>query len=640
MEDSAQPVGIVPIPYGEQTTKVKRHLNLLFLVFAVVLGVSMFYFFYSNTTLFNGTVVKPSIFLESGLPQDYQWSVTYANINSTSKDNQISFAQGNGQYAYKINTLQNSSNGCTTTYTPRSENGSAPGGLTVKIIFYGSTNCTTILSESGISTGYPIKVMINGKATTLVAGSIKTIFVAPGNVQISANVSGLNCSASGTFNAGSNYSISNWSCNTVFYEAGLPKNVTWQETFFPDSGGYATKSAYSGSSISFSSSATTGDYYGATVYYNNKGCEGVLTPSNSQGAFPPGSTNLINFSGSLTCITTFVESGLPSDGYITTNSNGHTSTTYELEVNWGIIYDGQAQSVGYSPATFSTGQGNYSFSVQSVSVSLDGCTTTYTPSVNGGILQAGIQENITFFKSSSCQPVTRYDEQIGMTFTNDFTSLGYYVTATPQSDSNGYGPAYFLNGLTNNGYWYQIGLSYNWPYTSGEQGEYSQGFNANYEVFSPSGQTIDPSNGGSGILQFSGTVNSGDYILLSLGFNNGNVVMSAEDVNTSAYASATFSAYDADEFVGDSSNSMNSNGFFTGLMTEWYHVNEYYSEENLVKYTPSGSPDSPAWLWADEKTNVFFDSTNSYITPSPNYTFIYDNATCTYYSNGEFTTGS
>ncbi|MDG6981515.1 MAG: hypothetical protein JRN51_10450, partial [Nitrososphaerota archaeon] len=50
-----------------------------------------------------------------------------------------------------------------------------------------------------------------------------------------------------------------------------------------------------------------------------------------------------------------------------------------------------------------------------------------------------------------------YDEQIGATFTQDFSTLAFNVTAVGQVDSNGYGPGYLLNGLTAAGYWYQVG---------------------------------------------------------------------------------------------------------------------------------------------------------------------------------------
>jgi hypothetical protein len=84
-----------------------------------------------------------------------------------------------------------------------------------------------------------------------------------------------------------------------------------------------------------------------------------------------------------------------------------------------------------------------------------------------------------------------YNEQLGISFTQNFTSLAYTVTAVEQSGTDGYGPAYLLNGLSNTGYWYQVGLSYNWsPLSFG--GLPSVGFKFVYEVFEqPQGFWID-----------------------------------------------------------------------------------------------------------------------------------------------------
>src|ERR1017187_3147568 len=82
-----------------------------------------------------------------------------------------------------------------------------------------------------------------------------------------------------------------------------------------------------------------------------------------------------------------------------------------------------------------------------------------------------------------------YDEQLGVAFTQNFTSLKYNVTAVEQTDPTlGTGPAYLLNGLSNTGYWYQVGLSWNWsPGTNP-----GTGFGVNYEVFDSSGNSIFP----------------------------------------------------------------------------------------------------------------------------------------------------
>ncbi|TMI60608.1 hypothetical protein E6H12_09920 [Candidatus Bathyarchaeota archaeon] len=167
---------------------------------------------------------------------------------------------------------------------------------------------------------------------------------------------------------------------------------------------------------------------------------------------------------------------------------------------------------------------------------------------------------------SSSIPPANYDEQLGTTFTQNFASITYNVTAVAQSDTNGYGPAYLLNGLGSTGYWYQVGISYDWPFTAGG---YNPGFGMNYEVFDSQGASVFPSFGG-GLSSIQ--VNPGDIVLLNLYFSGRNVVMLARDWNTGSSASQTFSAARATSFVGLTSGFANQNGFFTGLMTEWYHV--------------------------------------------------------------------
>src|SRR6267143_247654 len=83
-----------------------------------------------------------------------------------------------------------------------------------------------------------------------------------------------------------------------------------------------------------------------------------------------------------------------------------------------------------------------------------------------------------------------YDQQVSMIFTQNFQALDYNVTAVAQTDSSGYGPAYLLNGLSDTGYWSQVGLAYNWPLASGSG--YDSGFHFIWEVFAPNGTTNNP----------------------------------------------------------------------------------------------------------------------------------------------------
>ena len=54
-----------------------------------------------------------------------------------------------------------------------------------------------------------------------------------------------------------------------------------------------------------------------------------------------------------------------------------------------------------------------------------------------------------------------YDEQSYISFGGNFTALEYNVTAIAQNSSGGYGLGYLLNGVSNTGYWYQVGLAWN-----------------------------------------------------------------------------------------------------------------------------------------------------------------------------------
>jgi List-Bact-rpt repeat protein len=194
-------------------------------------------------------------------------------------------------------------------------------------------------------------------------------------------------------------------------------------------------------------------------------------------------------------------------------------------------------------------------------------------------------------------PPPTYDEQLGASFTQDFAALAYNVTAVAQTDSEGYGPAYLLNGLTPAGFWYQVGISYHWPDSNGG---YDPTFGFSYEVYGPDGKTTYPSGGGAGLGNFSGVVHSGDSVLLSLTFTGSDVQMLAKDWSTGATASASYSNEGSSIFVGDAVSPDNVRGFFTGLMTEWYHVGPYYGNEEQVTYSNNDVALTSAWMWIDE----------------------------------------
>lgn len=94
--------------------------------------------------------------------------------------------------------------------------------------------------------------------------------------------------------------------------------------------------------------------------------------------------------------------------------------------------------------------------------------------------------------------------------------------------------------------------------------------------------------------------------------------MLAKDQTTGAQADESYSAEGATSFIGTPSETANSQGFFTGLMTEWYHSDPYYGNEQKVVYTVDNSAISSAWMWIYEfnsqnKSQVLFSD----YTPSP-----------------------
>jgi len=208
-------------------------------------------------------------------------------------------------------------------------------------------------------------------------------------------------------------------------------------------------------------------------------------------------------------------------------------------------------------------------------------------------------------------PSLAYDEHARATFTQDFSSLAFHVSAVAQTGPDGVGPAYLLNGLTNAGYWYQVGLSWKWPSTNSVP---LPGFDMNYEVFNQYGFSVFPANGGGGIAPIQ--VNAGDLVLLTLNFTGTDVLMQTTDWNTTSSTAEYYPSYGASRFVG-LPNAVASNGFFTGLMTEEYHSTPYEGNVQPVVYQENNFNRSSAWLWVDEFNANNFQPVFSDATTSP-----------------------
>lgn len=235
----------------------------------------------------------------------------------------------------------------------------------------------------------------------------------------------------------------------------------------------------------------------------------------------------------------------------------------------------------------------------------------------------------TFVPSAPNTSASPFDEQVGVTFTQNYSMLAFNVSAVAYTD-NGIGPGFLVNGLTDQGYWYQVGLSYNWPLMSGAV---NPGFNMNYEVFSPGPSSIYPADGGGGLQPFNGTVNTGDSVLLSLSFSQASVVMKAIDWQTRSVSQQSYPAYsDNKVFVGLASTPAQSDGFFSGLMTEQYHYTPFYGSGTPVTYTVSGPLLQSVWMWMDEWNTDTHSRVFAANTTSP---VLLDGASGTYFaSNG------
>ena len=201
--------------------------------------------------------------------------------------------------------------------------------------------------------------------------------------------------------------------------------------------------------------------------------------------------------------------------------------------------------------------------------------------------------------SGSSSSPTLYDEQLALSFTQVFHELSFNVTAVEQCGTDGIGIGYLLNGLSDAGYWYQVGLSFRWPLlTNSSVSPTRPGFDAIYEVFSSNGSSLHI--GGKGPILSAMSVNPSDSVLLRMSFSSSNVTMYVHDWNTDVSTQTSYNAFGASDFVPTGNYPTNNHGFFTGLMTEQYHNSPYYGDEKQATYSESGVGLSSAWMSIDE----------------------------------------
>lgn len=174
-------------------------------------------------------------------------------------------------------------------------------------------------------------------------------------------------------------------------------------------------------------------------------------------------------------------------------------------------------------------------------------------------------------------PPARFDQQAVLFEPTTVRSLSTNVTFSEISDGDGYGPAYLLNGLTNEGFWFQIGTAYNWSIQSGG---YTAGPGVIYAEFSPKSSPNSPAQ----IRFVPAQIGLGDKVHLSLGFSGGRVVLCATDAQRSYQFSKSFDAMGASVFLGTRGASPPA-AFFSGWMTEWRHGSEYMGPTAWADYS-------------------------------------------------------
>lgn len=217
-----------------------------------------------------------------------------------------------------------------------------------------------------------------------------------------------------------------------------------------------------------------------------------------------------------------------------------------------------------------------------------------------------------------------YLEDLMLSFREDAPNVRFNVTAVEQCGLNGSGPLYSVVGLTDTGYWYSVGLAWNWPSSFGPL-TVSDGPWALYAVYGASGLVFEVANRLS-------NVGDQDVVLLELSFSRDLVNMHVKDWNSSTADEETYSAFGAASFVGNL-NSPSSNGFFSGMATRQYYNGPHFGGHRMVTYKGSSARIS-SWMRIVEydypgKSANLFDSYGSYSYDDP---YIFQNLT----SNGAF----
>lgn len=221
---------------------------------------------------------------------------------------------------------------------------------------------------------------------------------------------------SGSAQAGSTVSVSfteSSACTSIFSEKGLPLGTSWNVAYADSTNSSTT------SSMTFIESAGNYSFSVAAIKTVSNTCTAVYVPSPSSGYLVAGYNESITFVfSSDKCVTSFIESGLPS---------GTEWYTYLYYLYKGITTSVANSSSTTDEITFTTTNGTvYDYKTYNVYVkasSLD-CIYKYSPSKYSGTVNAGGTVQLSF-SLSSVYCVTKFVESglpSGTNWTVSYTS--------------------------------------------------------------------------------------------------------------------------------------------------------------------------------------------------------------------------
>ncbi len=168
--------------------------------------------------------------------------------------------------------------------------------------------------------------------------------------------------------------------------------------------------------------------------------------------------------------------------------------------------------------------------------------------------------------ANATKPTVTYDKQIAAMFIGkSFKKLSVGIIATKTKNTT----IDLLNGMTKNGWWYQIGFGYfNKNFVRGKNGS----FGIAVEVFNNKGVSVFPKGGVAEFLfPVKAIIKNGDFIELNMSIKGKNVVMSVIDINNKVSSQEIAYPLHGNDFISNSKGK----GIFTGVMEESYYNKPY-----------------------------------------------------------------